>query len=196
MINFYPLTTEEQALFTALTEAKTNNEPMLILTEPNDISGAGVNADALQVPEFSDYLGAITFDSGNIVVLDPDEIEAVRGAKSQKGREIEAAIGAADAAGFDTGLGYALSFDTKPRNTLSAYVTLMDHGIGRGSRQNNNIVTILDIDEVPRQITVSDLIDLLVDYGEAYETLFNTHITLQVALKAAQTVAVVDAIQV
>ena len=196
MINFYPLTPAEQAAFTALTEAKTNNAPMLILTEPSDTSGAGVDADSLQAPEYSDYIGALTFDSGNIVVLDPDEIEAVRGAKSLKGREIASSHAAADEAGFDTGLGYALSYDTEKRNTLSAYVTLMDHGVGRGSRQNGNTVTILDIDEVPRQLTVSDLIDLLTDYGEAYEALFNANVALQVALKAAQTVAAVDAITV
>ena len=82
MINFYPLTTAEQASFTALTEAKTNNAPMLILTEPSDTSGAGVDAGALQAPEYSDYMGTITFDSGKIVILDPEEIEAIRQAKS------------------------------------------------------------------------------------------------------------------
>lgn len=194
MINFYPLTSAEQASFTALTEAKTNNTPMLILTEPSDTSGIGVDSDALQTPEYSDYLGAITFDSGKIAVLDPEEIKVVRDAKSQKGREISDAYTAASEAGFNTGLGYSLSYATEKRNTLSSYVTLMDHGVGRGSRQNGNIVTILDMDDVPRQITVSDLIDLLTDYGEAYETLFNTNVTLQVALKAAQTVAAVDAI--
>lgn len=196
MINFYPLTPAEQALFTALTEAKINNSPMLILTEPSDISGAGVDADALQAPTYSDYLGAITFDSGKIVILDPDEIKAVRSAKSQKSREISDSHAAGSEAGFDTSLGYSLSFDTEKRNTFASFVTLMDHGVGRGSRQNNNTVTILDINDTPRQLTVSALIDLLTDYGEAYETLFNTNVTLLVALKAAQTVAAVDAISV
>ncbi len=196
MINFYPLTPTEQAAFNALTEAKTNNAPMLILTEPTDVSGAGVDADDLQSAEYSDYLGAITLDVGKIVVIDPVEIKAVRAAKSQKGREISDAHTAASDAGFDTGLGYSLSFAVEKRNTLSSFVTLMDHGVGRGSRQNNDSVTILDMDDVPRQITVSALIDLLTDYGEAYETLFNTHVTLQQALKAAQTVAAVNAITV
>lgn len=196
MINFYPVTPAEQALFTALTEAKTNNEPMLILTVPSDTSGVGVDADALQAPEYSDYLDAITFDSGKIVILDPAEIKALRSAKSQKGREISDSHTAAIEVGFDTGLGYSLSFVVEKRNIFSSYVTLMDHGVGRGSRQNNNTVTILDIDDVPRQLTVSALIDLLTDYGEDYETLFNTNVSLRVALKAAQTVAAVDAITV
>lgn len=196
MINFYPLTPAEQASFTALTEAKTNNAPMLILTEPSDVSGVGVDSDDLQAAEHADYLGAIIFDVGKIVVLDPVEIKAVQAAKSQKGREISDAHTAGNDAGFDTGLGYSLSFDTEKRNTLSSLVTLMDHGVGRGSRQNNDSVTILDMDDIPRQVTVSALIDLLTDYGEAYEALFNTNITFKSALKAAQTVAAVNAITV
>ncbi len=194
MINFYPLTAEEQNSFSALTTAKVNNEPMMILTQPTDLL-VGVDADDLQSPSYSDYLNALTFDSGKIVALDLEAIEILSAAKGQKRREISDWYTASEDAGFDAGLGYFLSFETSKRATYTAYVLLLDHGVSRGSKLPNNSVLILDKDDSPRSITVVDLIELLTDYGEAYETLFATNVGLLIALDAAQTTTAVDAIQ-
>lgn len=194
MINFYPLTIAEQNSFAALTAAKVNNEPMMILTQPTDLL-IGVDADDLQSPSYSDYLNALTFDSGKIVALDLEAIGILSSSKGQKQQEISNWFTAAEGAGFDTGLGYFLSFETSKRATYTAYVLLLDHGVSRGSKLPNNSVLILDKDDSPRSITVSNLVDLLTDYGEAYEALFNTNVGFLIALEAAQTTTAVDAIQ-
>lgn len=185
-INFYPLTSTEQAIFITLTNSRVNNEPVLILTQPTELL-IGVDSDDLQDSLYIDYFNLITFDSDKIQVIDLEVLEIFTHSKKQKELEIETWFTAVIAAGFDTELGFSLRFDESNRFTYTAYTVLLEHSVARGSKQAIDNATILDGNGVPRQILVSDLIDTFTDYGEAFEILFATHITLLTALEAAQT---------
>lgn len=193
MINFYPLTSAEQTTFDTLTQSRVNNEPIMIMTQPNDTL-IGVDVDDLQTPAYIDYFNAITFDATKIVVLDLDAIQALAESKSQKAQEISIWYATTVAAGFDTRLGFFMSFDESVRLAYTSYVVLLDKCVDRRSKLSTDTITILDKDQVSRQFTISALIDKLADYGEAYESIFISHTRYTLSLDTAQTVADVDAI--
>ncbi len=194
-VNFYPLTRTEQSLFTTLTNSRVKNEPVLILTQPTELL-IGVDADDLQSPAYRDYRRLIDFDRTKIVSVDLDLIEGLDDAKASKKREILAWHTTILEVGFDTGREFFLSFDAQHRYTYAANVVFLEKGISRGSKQPSDSIFILDKNNIPRKFILSNLIEILIDHNEAYESIFNTHMVLLRALTAAETIADVDAIMV
>lgn len=180
MINFYPLTAAEQAIFAAI-----NQPSQLIMTQPDD--RVGVDADALQDAEFITYLNAITFDAGKITVLDLDEIEALSSAKGQKQRELDSWYEDALSDGYDIGDGFVLSFDDTAR--YAAMISVIEFGVGKGSKKEDDLRSIRNSKGKSRQFKLKDLVVILDGLCSTFEAIDEILAVLTLKIASTKTMA-------
>lgn len=154
----------------------------------------GVDADALQSPEFAPYLTAINFDPTRVVEVDLEESQALSLAKALKESDFQAWKASVLAGGYDTGLGFCLPVEEEYRQLSTSYKVFADAALAAGLRDSETPMTAYDMEGGRHDLSTADYMAMLLGYGQYAERRYHEERAIRAALDEAATVAEVNAI--
>lgn len=189
-MTIYLLTQTELEAINALNTAKTNT----LLIPCSYPEGTGVSHEALLSATFAEWLALLDYDPDRVVeIAEEVDIEQLRHTKRQA---VEAWYEAAVVAGYDTGKGFALAIAERDQHVFTSYQVALDLALRAEQRTLEDGVAIYDIEDVKREMTVAEFIEIALGYSAYVEQVWHTRMPLLNAIKEAATVEELEAIEV
>jgi hypothetical protein len=193
MISVYSLTPEEIATIQALNTQRRN----VLLVVCDFGSAVGVDPEALQNPEYADYLAALGgYDAERVVEVDSDAAQFFQDQKCAKHEQIEQWHNSYLAQGFVTPGGWAMKVSWEDQHTLASYLVLLKTSVELGYKTLESEAIVSDNMGKIHLITIADFQILLLAYGGHCEQMYMIYKGLLNQLESAKTIDDLDAIEI